>query len=926
MSSPSNHKAHSPWMRLRIAAGHCVRGLLILTLLGQGALIGLLHYYRDIPVPDFLLKQLHDQLESEGITFTSQSIKIDSSGELLIKDVKFYHKDFKEPLLTTQLAIAKFSLLQLLVGQWSLDSIRIADASLHCPGLYSPSGIADQALENIFLDIAQDRQGWTIQNVQFQSGSLHTSVHGYLPHPVLRSLLKPDAARKDLDLTAHLHQTLQYLEAVIRQRKRLEHLKQPSVRILLQSDHPTSLQAQIEYRSLGVAHPDGIQTGPISGQFILDFDNHWTLQGKGSYLETDFARWQNQVKTQAVRIQIAAQEVRLNRLTTLHTDLLPHLEIYTHANSIHSLRLDVVTIQLRAYHDTSLHFDAFVNQDHHYIDLQAAINPSNRSGTITLDAYWNPTLLLASDWIPTSPIINRFSIPDTPSLQATLQLGPNFSFAGIDFIADFARIAYRDIDLVHLSARGNYVDHKLNILAADLISQHYAVTGSYWQNMNTLDYRFLLEGTVDPTDLNTVIDEDWWLELWPMFTFHSELPYCNIDLSGRYFGGAQHRRIFAFNRFQDTSFRDTRLRQFTAYLLGLPTSIRLHQLKAEGYRGGNTDLDIQWDYRRGPSSKYMTQFEGTSSLPLDDAARMIGQETVDFAADFALDDLPNIHACGIIFGHNSDREGEEFLHIRGHIDQPVSYSNVHFDFLNFTAFKTAQHLQLWDMKLGLGLGTVTGEIDVTLTDDPPHIRFAAEMKRAQYQKIVAAMPTIFDSSAEETTDEEPQNPTHIDLELRAQGPFAEIWQLSGEGRIQIYDTDFGRIHLMGALSRYIFNVVKINFGSLKFDRAESTFSFQQGIFSFPDVRISGPTARMDASGQLKLPEEELDFEILLSPFGEVETPILSQLLYVFNPLASSLKAELTGTIDEPVYDIDFKPLKAFTGNTLNPPNPPPTNN
>ena len=128
---------------------HAIRGLLIALLLSQGVLIGLLYYYKNLPVPNFLIKQLHLQFENRGITFTSKSIKVDLSGELLMENAKFYHNDFTEPLITADLAVAEFSWLLFIIGHLSIDRIRIAfgvaargvaESWILCPFVLADSG------------------------------------------------------------------------------------------------------------------------------------------------------------------------------------------------------------------------------------------------------------------------------------------------------------------------------------------------------------------------------------------------------------------------------------------------------------------------------------------------------------------------------------------------------------------------------------------------------------------------------------------------------------------------------------------------------------------------------------------------------------------------------------------------------------------
>jgi len=912
MRTPSPETADSKLATCCPSGARIVRCLLVLTLLLQGVLIGVLHYYKDIPIPNVLLEQVNRQLAEQGVHITTQSVKMDLSGELLIEDLELHHEDFQQPLITAPLTIADFSVLRLIIGQLSIERIRIADATVLCPGLYSPTGVSEKAVERLFLDVTATPQGWTVRNLQLKTGSLHASLRGAVPRRLLSAYVHADTLPARADPASQVHGWLRHLKSLIRLRQQFEYFKDPTLRVELRTPTRSSLQAQMRIHSLAVNHPTGVYTGPIFGNLVFSYTDHWTLQGERSYLVTDTLRWQDALTTATCYVQFPPRPIR----PQLNQHLLADLQARAYAVVIRGLQLDTVQAQLLDYSDTRIKLAASAVKQREYVQLQATLHPNTQAGTIDFDAYWTPKTLLEFEGIEPNPIFERFALADTPRIRGSLALKPGFTFGRLDFDVHGSGVAYRDLKLNYMHAQGSYADHILSIEESRLVTDRYTVTGSYRHNLRTQDYRFLLAGQVDPTDLNAIIKEDWWLNLWPMFTFHSELPYCNIDLQGRYFGGAAYRRIFAFNRLQDTSFRGTHLRTIEGYLLGQPQAIRLHQLRAEGYQGGQTDLDIEWDYRNGPQRKYSTLFKGTSSLPLDEAARMIGQETMDFVADFALNALPNIQACGIIYGQNSDRAGEEYLHIQGQVEHPIRYHNVTFDFLKFSAFKNAHYVRLRDLRAGLGQGTVTGRLDAFLADDPQNMHLVADLQRAEYGPLKAAIPDIFGPANTETPAAQPEPPpTHIDLSFSAQGPLEDIWKFSGEGRIRVYDTDFGRLHLMGAFSRYLYGLAKLNFGSLNFNYAESTFAFANGKFTFPDIRITGPTGRLEASGQLQLPEEQLNFDILLAPFGEIRTPVISQLLYVFNPLANTLEADLTGTIENPIYDIDFKPLKALTGNT-----------
>lgn len=912
MSTAKTGKVSQKLLSLGRSVFRIIRLLLIILLVAQCALIAVLSYHQDLPVPNFLIQKLNERLSELGLRFESTSIKIDLSGEILIKNSKFYFEDFKEPLITSEAMLANISVVDFIIGRITLEQLKLANSTLYCPGFYSPSGVPEKTIENFYLNLSQERGQWVFHHAQLRSGPLHVTLNGAVPDSLFdfdeEAVDGPPITPKE-SISLSIHQLLRQTKTYLRNRETLTPIKEPFLHITLEPTQASDFLCHLQLGSRGIILEQGLSTGAITGSVSVEHRNGQSfLLGDDSRLTVDWLRWKEDVQTGTTHLHFPAERIPLKNIR----EEPPALRFHASALTVFGLKLDEAHGQLNHIDPTNIDLTAFIRQQAQFIQTNLQLRPQATTATLLAEGYWNPKNFLTFDFVKPRPFHQRLIIPDAPTWRAHIELSPQYQVDTVQFEADFDRISYRDVKLVHLAAQGSYHDQKIDIRSARLASERYTVTGSYWQNLETFDYRFLLEGQVDPNDLSSIIVEKWWSNLWPMFEFHSILPQSNIDIRGRYFGGAGHRHIFGHHHFIDTSFRGARLKQFSGTLWGAPDAIRLHNLQAEGTSGGRTDLDIVWDYRKGPQRKYLTAFKGSSSLPLLDAGNMCGQETLDFVSDFDLSGLPQIRAAGVLFGNASEQPGQEFLNIQGGTQDSLIYQDIQFDHLTFKAYKTPKHVRLRNVILGLGGGTAHGKADIFIEKDKQSIlQLAADLEGAQFKKLTKAMPTVF----EDTSLKNSQAPKHdslIDLNLRAQGPIGEIWEFTGKGDIRVYEADLGQLHLLGAFSRYLYSV-SLNIGTVNFNTAVSDYTLDKGLIHFPNLFITGPSAKISAIGDLLLPEQTLNFNLKLSPFSEVSNPVMSTVLTVFNPVANSIEASLTGTIDEPLYDVDFKPLKGITG-------------
>jgi len=151
----------------------------------------------------------------------------------------------------------------------------------------------------------------------------------------------------------------------------------------------------------------------------------------------------------------------------------------------------------------------------------------------------------------------------------------------------------------------------------------------------------------------------------------------------------------------------------------------------------------------------------------------------------------------------------------------------------------------------------------------------------------------------------------------------------GSGNLQLAGAELGEVHLFGMLSQLL-SSLSLNFSSLKLDTLRTSYKVANGTAHFPDVRITGPSALIEGSGDYRLTDRTLDFRAKFRPYEENRNPLTAVIGLVVNPLASILDLRLTGPIQKPNWSVSFlgggskpapaaaEPAKPVT----NPPAPP----
>src|SRR6185369_6327684 len=109
--------------------------------------------------------------------------------------------------------------------------------------------------------------------------------------------------------------------------------------------------------------------------------------------------------------------------------------------------------------------------------------------------------------------------------------------------------------------------------------------------------------------------------------------------------------------------------------------------------------------------------------------------------------------------------------------------------------------------------------------------------------------------------------SNLDAALSAQGNPESIPSFQGTGNVALTGAELGEVHLFGLLSQ-VLSGLSLSFSSLKFDAARSSFTLQDGALFFPDLKVTGPSAVIDARGNYVIATNALDFSAKFKPYDQ----------------------------------------------------------
>jgi len=863
---------------------------------------------KQMPVPTFLLHSLERQLARADITAQLGKTRFDPTGQIVIEDLRLSLPEFSEPVAQIGSVYIQLDPWALLTRRFKAESLRASDLALYIPAPLSGSGTREPLLEHAEIALSTRDHELEIDQLSAHLGGLIIAVQGNVDtRPLLHRDKRQEGTLLSAELFAHYYPQLC---------RRLGEFAQwtsglSEARLQLDLSHSSTVGAVARFTLIGNGYEAPEDFGlPFA---LTQFRATTTIPLRSEEptpaeiaLEIDSLTLPlNALLPLAQNTVARAPELteRKIELVGLHAKLLGQVDTSrlhfsadaaeAELRALHFAAATPVTAQnltLRAELDAwpTLHAQALLQIDSAPLNLSCTINTAEHAAVIRASEQFPPKLLtLISEW--SGADIERFlalSTPPTIDLEARFSEGSFLSLEGdIDARGLFAHGVTFDQIGGHIRLADGRFDAPVAYARLDNNHAH----GSYHHDLATRDFRFLLNGQLNPPDIAAWF-RPWWSKFWDNFNFPQTPPAASVDVQGRW-GAPQYSRVFVYADAHQATINGAALEHVRTRIYVRPN---YYDAMEVAVRYGTQSARGSFTRHNDPTTKQLARqdFAFTSSLDLEHIGALSGPEVQAAIAPFHFAEPIALEATGYIAAHGARR-----FNLHGRTSGDFSFYDFPLNGLNFTAFVDGNTLLVDSLSAGLAGGSVSGRLRLQGKDDAQTLGFDLSLAQAKFYRWTSIVGEYL---ARRRGEEPPPNVEKntnvtIALDVSAEGSPQDALSFIGSGNMELKGRGLGQIHLFGQLSELL------SFTSLNFNQLLTSFSIEREKLVFPEVNITGSNSAVTASGHYAMDRGNLDFRARVNPFGESKFILKSIVGLMLTPVSNVLEVRLTGPLDNPQW-------------------------
>lgn len=868
-----------------------------------GALLAVQCYIavvKELPVPQFVLRQLKSHLAEANLSVTFARAQFDPTGRLFLESVQLRTLQFEDPVLVAQSAYVSKSFWAFLSGARTPDEIRLDGATLQLPAPLSPTGTAAPLLRDLAATVRIDGSLAHIDQLAFRVGNLAVTAHGDYHVP-----LSSNEPRRPVG--AVIAQVLQTGRQLARNLAALEVLEHPALHAKLSVQPGIGNVAELALTADALQRPSGrpLETGaliastgirldgasprPLRVVFSLAHANYDSMATSGrlagvvaTEISPNFAEIPEEVSLLLASAEVAAFGERL---------VAPVLEVQWN-------RTTPLQLALAA----TVHDAVFA--------LVARIDLTKRNAALTFDGLVPPSLVSSALPKRAPRLAPYFRFGDPVLVHATADFEEEWKFTVLRTHVRGGRLDSNGVQVS--STRGIIeVDRAGNLLAHDAFvtagSNH--ARGSYWMNFGSHDYRMLLSGALQPPDIAGWFRTNWWLEFWERIRFTGAAPVANIDLQGNwrnprdttYFGSTDAAKVVVLGADFAQAHARVFVRPHFSHAFDLKLSRADGAQQASGWFKRSSD----------PATRELLgyEFDLTGNLDPETLRALGGDTAVSLLQPWHFSAPPELALQGRI-GFSGNRTTPA-LKFHGRAAGPMTYYGFPLEEITATGGASGTDVRLDQIDVQVASGQGTAKVALSGEGEKRRLGFDFYLAGAD---LVQALRTLNEFEQARTPGDAPVSPNReflkrasggrLNFALSAQGNPDDLAGFRGSGNLEIVGAELGEIHLFGLLSQ-VLSGLSLSFSSLKLDTLRGSYQLADGRVNFPDLRVTGPTAAIEARGKYVILDKTLDFTARLRPYEANRNIITGVIGIVVNPLAGILEMRLTGPIRKPNWSLSL---------------------
>ncbi len=848
-----------------------------------------------IPLP--LLRMVEHHLSQSGVTVKLVKVILDPSGQLVVRDFTIVLDSFKEPIVRGSLLHTRIDPWGMLTGDPNAHHLELSGLEILLPAPVSPSGRTEAYVKDLGAVFFFQNRELQIANLTALLGDIVISAHGSVQWDAWR---RAHSGTENLTLEAALGQLVEGMRRFASVYPKLNVIQGARVSLELSPSESRGAIAEvlITAEALRLPAPYECVTGPLllSGRFPITGESPVMTRLHASLEDLTCAG-------------VTVKTLQANLRGMLHptTFSFDPREAELAAASVEGQGLIIKAPSLRVESGPLpvLHIALAAGVADTVVDASGTVDTDTRSGKLRIATS------------PTDGLLDIISSKIGRDLKRYVRFTGQTQLEGDASFTPGGKLqlARGWIEADDFSIQGVQLDHiKGNLLwdgrqfhgtQAVMRQRNNIARGSYWMDTATRDYRFLLTGRMQPTDISDWFTE-WWPALWSKFVFPEPVPDADVDITGRWYAPSLS-KVFVGADASKVTVSSVSFEKANTQLYILPNflhALALHAVRPEGEATG-------WfvrTYNPQADAWRTIDFDVHSTVNIQEGARIFAPMGPELVADYFFANSPTVHGRGHLDGPGAPEGLRHSVEIDIASKGEFQLQGFPLENLNCFVRWNDQHIEINRINAHFAQGTVEGKIAINQREKDQRITFDGFLKDARLADAVRITDAYFTKKNGGQVQPKPAAPpdkaldSRLDLSLNAEGRYGDPLSMQGAGQAQL-SGELGQVRLFGLLSQLL------RFTTLRFTTATTQFTLEGKQIVFPSLRIRGKNSAIEGRGRYSLENRTLDFNAKVWPFEESRNLIQGVIGLVLAPFSNALEVKLEGTLSNPSWSFANNPFR-----------------
>lgn len=841
----------------------------------------------ELAVPGFLLRRMETRLAETGLRVAFGRTSFDPAGRILAENARVFFPGFADSILTARSVYVQLNPWMLAVGQIEPREIRITNAAVSIPAIFSPTGRPAEIVRALDATLAPGSRSFTVHQLSGRMAGINVSARGSVP-------LSRRPARSPAELLAEF--VAQRFPVLCRQALQIAHyaaqFEQPSLHVELSPSvsGAVSMNLTLLARTMNLERPVAISATDLRANTRL------LLLGDAP------TSW----------VEFSARELNLPyevRVRGLHGDvygrLLPNgfhfepRELTLTADSVTTAdgSLDALSAQIFPRPFPRVDVSAVARVLDAPFAIEAKADLEAKLATATFHGALSPDLL--------EPLGKRLRRDFQPILdfrsfdiqRGAVKFGAGWKFEKLDARVHAANIEARGVTLS--DGRAVIEVDPLRLHAPELfarIGENFA-QGSFDQEFKTREFRFLLDGRLRPMEISPWFRE-WWRNFFPQLEFPLAPPDASVDVRGIWRDGPQT-SVFVFADAPGPIIRGAKFDRVRTRLFIRPGFFDgLQVFGSQGDRSAHG----RFTYWLAPEKRGWQALELALDSTLDPATavKIVGAPVARVLQPFEFAAPPTIKFSGRFTGPGAAEGRHHDVRVEARTAGELRFQSFPLQAASFVASAKDEEIVIDDFEALFSGGVASGHARVWGTGPQRRLGFDVVLEDASLGGVAGTLQEFFARRKGEPPPppgkfvQEKAN-VKLNLSASAEGSYNDPLSFRGEGNAILRGAGIGEVPLLGTLSELL------KFTTLRFNEGQANFKIEGAKIVFPELTIRGADALIDAHGSYALDRRTLDFKARIFPFQESGNLIKTVVGAVLTPLSNALEVKLTGSLEDPEW-------------------------